>query len=272
MGVLEDLRAAWVLRDTYESSVQQRIWDNRAEDFKNHPLPELDVDPFLVRMAEECTLGKDTSVLDVGCGAGGYSIALAAVAGRAAGVDVSPNMIKAASERAAEMGLSNCSFSAMDWSAADIDSLGFRGSFDIAFAHMTPAICDYSTLEKLDDCAVRLCMIEKPSRRTNLIQDACAAAIGMGGEESLDTDLLNIFTYAWCKGYEPKLYYRKETWNIPQDAEKFTSWCLDRARLRKKLTAQDEQTIREFIKSRADENGKVEEITNTTRVTVLWKK
>ncbi len=272
MNVLEDLKARWALRDTYESGVQQRIWDRRAEDFKTHPLPLLDVDPFLKRMSEEYVLDKNCSVIDVGCGAGGYSISLAAMVGKAVGVDVSPNMIKAASERAEAEGVSNCSFYAMDWANADIDELGFKEKFDIAFAHMTPAICDYSTLEKLDDCATGLCMIEKPSRRTNLLQDVCYEQIGMSGEESLDTDLINIFTYAWAKGYEPKLYYRKEVWRIPQNIEKFSDWCIDRARLRRSITPAEEEAIRKFITDKADENGNVEEITNTTRVTVLWKK
>ena len=272
MNILEDLKARWVLRDTYESAVQQRIWDKRAEDFKMHPLPLLDEDPFLKRMSDEYDLNKNCSVIDVGCGAGGYSISLAGIVGKAVGVDVSPNMIDAASARAEAEGVSNCSFYAMDWADADIDELGFRSRFDIAFAHMTPAICDYAELEKLDNCATGLCMIEKPSRRTNLLQDACFSAIGMSGEESLDTDLLNIFTYAWCKGYEPKLYYRNETWRIPQSIEKFTSWCVDRAKLRKQLTQEEENSISEFIKSKADENGNVEEVTHTTRVTILWNK
>ena len=272
MGVLEELKGRWTLRDTYESEVQRRMWDRRAEDFKEHPLPEMDKDPFLVRMAETIDLDKNCSALDVGCGAGGYSMTLAGIVDRAEGVDISPNMIRAASDRAKSLGLENCSFSVVDWAEADIDALGFRQAFDVAFAHMTPAVCDYTTLEKLDECARTLCMLEKPTRRTNMIQDACFAAIGLGGEASLDTDLINIFTYAWAKGYQPKLYYRKETWNIPQKAEAFAAWCADRARQKKPLSAEDERTIREFILSRANAEGMIEELTETTRVTVIWDK
>ena len=50
MNVLEDLKARWALRDTYESGVQQRIWDRRAEDFKTHPLPLLDVEKDVRRI------------------------------------------------------------------------------------------------------------------------------------------------------------------------------------------------------------------------------
>lgn len=269
MDALKELQENWTLQN-YESAVQQRIWDRRAEHFRAHPLPVWDKDAFLQRMSEEVTLDRSMRTLDVGCGAGGYSIRLAERVGEAVGVDVSPNMISAAKARSIELGVPNCRFSAFDWAAADIDALGFRGAFDVAFAHMTPAICDYSTLDKLNACAKTLCMLEKPTRRTNEIQDACTAAVGLPGEVSLDTDLVNIFSYVWYKGYEPKLYYTTETWDMPQNAEEFLAWCTDRARLKKPLTETDEATIRDLIASHTDENGQVREHTVTTRVTVLW--
>ncbi|MBR4474047.1 MAG: class I SAM-dependent methyltransferase [Oscillospiraceae bacterium] len=269
MDALKELQEKWTLQN-YESEVQQRIWDRRAESFSAHPLPAWDKDLFLQRMAEEVPLDCSSRTLDVGCGAGGYSIRLAERVGEAVGVDVSPNMIAAAEARAAELGVTNCRFSAFDWAAADIDALGFRGAFDVAFAHMTPAICDFATLDKLNACSGNLVMLEKPTRRTNQIQDACFAAVGLPGEKSLDTDLINIFTYAWCKGYEPKLFYITENWDMPQNAEEFTAWCTDRARLKKPLTEADEAAIRDLIASHTDENGKVQEHTVTTRVTVLW--
>ena len=62
MNVLEDLKTKWVLRDTYESALQQRIWDKRAGDFKMHPLPFLDEDPFLKRMSEEYALDNSPQI------------------------------------------------------------------------------------------------------------------------------------------------------------------------------------------------------------------
>jgi SAM-dependent methyltransferase len=250
--------------------VQQRIWDRRAEHFGAHPLPVWEKDAFLQRMAEEMPLDGSKCTLDVGCGAGGYSIRLAERVGEAVGVDVSPNMIAAAEARAGELGVTNCRFSTVDWAAADIDAMGFRGAFDVAFAHMTPAVCDFATLDKLNACTKTLCMLEKPTRRTNAIQDACYAAVGLPGERSLDTDLVNIFSYAWYKGYEPKLYYVTETWDMPQSASEFLAWCTDRARLKKPLTEADEAAIRELIAAHTDEKGQVHEHTVTTRVTVLW--
>ena len=76
MDALKELQENWTLQN-YESAVQQRIWDRRAEHFSAHPLPVWDKDAFLQRMSEEVMLDRSMRTLDVGCGAGGYSIRLA---------------------------------------------------------------------------------------------------------------------------------------------------------------------------------------------------
>lgn len=48
------------------------------------------------------------------------------------------------------------------------------------------------------------------------------------------------------------------------------AWCTDRARLRRNLNAEDEQTIRQFIES-LSLDGTVMETVFTTRVTIVWR-
>ena len=268
--LLKSLSENWTIGNNYESSIQKRIWDRRAEDFDAHPLPSFEKDDFLRLMCEEMPLAKEMQTLDVGCGAGRYSIALAEKVGHAFGVDISPNMITAAKKRAETMGIDNCSFEAVDWAIADIDSMGFRGAFDIVFAHMTPAICDFSTLDKMNSCSRGLCMLKKPTRRTNLVQDACYALAGLSGEKNLDKNLINIFTYAWGMGYEPKLFYNTEIWHSEQDTEEFYLWISDRIRLRNGLGDEEAEKIHRYLKECEDENGKIKEETVTTNVTMIW--
>ena len=106
--LLKSLSENWTIGNNYESSIQKRIWDRRAEDFDAHPLPSFEKDDFLRLMCEEMPLVKEMQTLDVGCGTGRYSIALAEKVGHAFGVDISPNMITAAKKRAETMGIDNC--------------------------------------------------------------------------------------------------------------------------------------------------------------------
>ena len=272
MDRLDELTRRWNAGENYDSDVQRRIWDRRAQDFSEHPLPAADTDPFLVLMREEHPLTSGTRVLDLGCGAGGYSIALSPLVGEAAGTDISPEMIRAASRRAVSEGVSNCSFVCCDWTQADIDSLGYRGNFDIVFAHMTPAVCDSATLEKMDSCSTDLCMIQKPARRTNRIQDICYREAGIPGEASLDEDIADIFCWLWFKGYEPRLSYAHETWESPMESEKMLNWITDRIRLKTQVDEELVMRIKDVIAANTGEDGMVGEVTDTSLVTILWHK
>lgn len=267
--MLEELKKNWVSHT--QADVQARIWDRAAVDYGKKPLPDLQKDPFLKALSEAASLTEQTRTLDVGCGAGGYSLALAPFVGEAVGVDISGGMIGAAKARCQELGIHNARFDCINWNDADIDKLNFRGRFQVVFAHMTPAICDYDTLEKMDACSKHLCMLEKPTRRRDRVLDGALGTIGIGSSGSYDSDLIHIFTYLWCKGYCPQFAYKEEVWDYERSTEEMIAWCTDRARLRKELTQAEEQTIAAFVEGLA-RDGKVNEQTTTTRVTIIWKK
>lgn len=263
---LEELKNSWISRS--DPTIQARMWDRAAADYRAKPLPDLKEDAFLKLLSESICLNAAVRTLDVGCGAGGYSLALAPCVGEAVGVDISGGMIGHARERAAEIG--NARFDCLNWAEADIDALGFRKAFDVAFAHMTPAVSDYDTLEKLDACATKLCMVEKPTRRTDRVLDAALALVGIPGGSD-DTGVQNTFQWLWLKGYEPQFYYNRETWHSLRSTEDMIGWCTDRAKLRKALTPEEEAAIRTYIEN-ISAGGMVAEETATTRVTIIWKK
>lgn len=265
---LSELRCGWIAKS--EPEVQARIWDRAAESYGKRPLPDIREDPFLKRLMEAYPLDRHCRTLDIGCGAGRYSLAIAPLVAEAVGTDISGEMIRLAEDRSRELGCGNTRFSRLDWSNADIDALGLRQRFQVVFAHMTPAVCDYATLEKMDACSTGLCMLEKPARRTDAVLDQALRLVGIAPEDT-DNGMQNIFAYLWCKGYEPQFFYCRETWQTERTTGDMVAWCTDRARLRGMLSPEEERTIRDFVESLA-ENEIVTERTNTTRVTVIWKK
>lgn len=266
-NVLEALAASW--KKESSGQVQRAIWNRAAADYRAKPLPGLAESDFLRRMGERIPLHSEVRTLDVGCGSGVYSLALAKAGVQAVGVDISDGMIDGARARAEEMGLGGTSFSCMDWSEADVDSLGFRGQFDVVFAHMTPAVHDFATLDKLNACSRNLCMVEKPTRRTDFVLNETFAAIGLPISD-YDSDMPKLFTYLWAKGYEPEFFYRKEEWNPERSTEDMVAWCTNRARLQRELTPEEEAVISSVVNAHSD-CGKVRERTVTTCVTVIWR-
>jgi SAM-dependent methyltransferase len=78
-------------------------------------------------IVEAARPGPDDTVLDVACGGGIVVCAFAPHVHRAAGIDVTPAMLKQAQRLAAEKGLSN-----VEWRRGDVNSLPFEdGSFTI---------------------------------------------------------------------------------------------------------------------------------------------
>ena len=236
---LEQLKQSWVSNSKPE--VQARLWDRASADYKNKPLPDPEKDPFLKRLREEVPLHEGIRTLDIGCGAGGYSLALAPFVTEAVGVDISGGMIEIA-----------------------------RARGKVVFAHMTPAVCDYATLEKMDACAARLCMLQKPTRRRDSVLDRALELVGIL-PEAADQAMVSTYNYLWEKGYEPHFVYDRETWHTERATEDMVGWCTDRAKLRKELTPAEEAEIACFVRS-LSENGIVSECTTTTRVTTIWKK
>lgn len=264
---LEQLRKSWVSQADPE--IQARIWDRSAEHYRSRPLPDPGEDAFLRRLrhAQPDLAGK--RILDVGCGAGGYSLALARLGARTMGVDISPKMIEYACERAREEQMDSSAFRCLNWADADIDALGFRAAFDVAFAHMTPAVADFDTFDRLNACSRGLCAVEKPTRRRDQVMDAAFARAGLERERR-DEDMEAIFSYLWNRGYRPEFFYSPDLWRTERTVEEMEAWCVDRASLRQTLTEGQEASIRAYIRDSAVD-GKVMETTHTTRVTVIWR-
>lgn len=268
---LEELRACWRGTDQNSGSLQRQIWDRVAEDYYRPEVPDFNTDPFLRQVETFVPLDRPVCSLDIGCGAGRYTLALARRGGRSVGVDVSPRMIALAERSAQEHGLPNAVFQCVNWAAADIDAMGLRGAFDLVFAHMTPAIADYRTFEKMVACSRKYCMMEKPSRRTDKVQDAAFAAAGVEPEKKrFDQDILYAFSYLWLRGYSPKLQYRQEVWRNKRTPEDMAAWCIDRAKLRRRLDPADEEAIRGVVAAHT-EAGMVEEVVTSTIVTMYWE-
>lgn len=264
---LTELRRQWTSR--FQPDIQARIWDRAAPEYEERPLPDWEEDPFLALLRRRGALGPSVSALDIGCGAGGYSLALAPHVGAAVGCDLSARMVEGATRRAAGLGLSNARFHLIDWHAFDPAERGWERAFDVVFAHMTPAVSDYDTLEKMVRCARGTCFLQKNTRRRDAVLDAALALVGIQDPQAGRDDVDKCFTYLWLKGYEPHLDYRQEVWRSQRSTASMAGWCVDRARLRRDITAQEEERIRDFVAASAVE-GVVRETVTTTVVTMDW--
>jgi len=270
MDVLEKLKREWKKNMISEAKTQQELWNSEASAYAEQPLPSFDNNSFLKQIQEEIGLNRQLRVLDVGCGAGAYSLVLAPYVKEIVGVDISSKMIEYANYKKKELKYNNVSFQCINWAEADIDMLDFRAGFDLVFAHMTPAVSDYETLEKLNACARKFCILKKPTRREDFIQDECFRQIGVEQKKRYDSDIVSAFSYLWYQGYCPGIQYEDDVWKMERSVENMEAWCINRIKIQQKITKQQEEIVRKYLKEKAID-GVVYETITTTLVTMLWK-
>jgi len=113
---------------------QAEYWEDRAPSWLEAEKHITRVSHRFGQMAiERLDLAAGQRVLDIGCGSGPTTLALAAEVGpdgEVIGADIAPAMLAAATERAADAGMRNVRFVAADM---QVDDLGV-GLFDAAFS------------------------------------------------------------------------------------------------------------------------------------------
>lgn len=265
---IETIKEMWVNNMDRDIDASVKAWNSVATEAVYNKIPVLYADPFFRFLTDKITLTKEMTSLDIGCGAGVYTTALAPHIKKAVGVDFSPKMISLAKNLAAEQKAENVEFLCENWYTYDVTPL--EKQFDIVFAHMTPAIVDFSTFEKMIRCSKKYCLIEKPTRRTDREMDALRAKLHLSAEPEKEDSVPLMFNALWAMGYSPQLSYRQEVWQSERTVADAVTWYLGRLKGFSPLTEDDEAKVVDYLKSHAVD-GKIKEHIETTVVSMFWE-
>ncbi len=250
-----------------DSSASIAAWDSVAEDYVYEEKINFTDDDFLRRILDKIPLGKEMSVLDIGCGAGSYCVAFAQKVGRVVGTDFSPKMLEAGRRYAEEQKISNIEFLERDWWNCDGEE--FKGRFDLVFAHTTPAIADYESFIKMMQASRRYCALCKPARRTDEVSDAIREIAGLKTQDS-DDSIAYAFDTVWAMGSDPEVSYHKTTWKSSMSLTEAQVWYINRIKSSHIIDELTEQKICRYLEQ-ISEDGQVRESINTTLVTMIWE-
>ena len=247
------------------------MWDSIAADYHEKPLPTFEEDQLLGIVLRFGMIGPDSRVLDIACGAGGHSLALAPHVAHVTGTDISPKMLQHARERATRLRLDNVEFIAEDWRDHDPDAQGTRGAFDLVFAHMTSAVESAETFEKMSQVSRGWCVLSKPIRRDDPFSDGLRAVLGIeSNRESGSADIFRGFALLWSQQRDPRIEYRDVEWLHKRPLETAREVYLNRMRTYRDLDDSDLALAEEYLASRVDADGRVGERTRLTIATLFW--
>ncbi|UWG98492.1 class I SAM-dependent methyltransferase [Dehalobacter sp. DCM] len=267
---IQDIRNMWSLKE-HNKQASVDMWNSMAGSFGDFVLPGFEEDSFLKLLKNKKMISPAGQVLDVGCGAGKYALAIAGSCGQVTGVDLSPQMIALAEQKKKEYKINNTAFYCEDWHELDLAQAGWEHQFDLVFAHMTPAVQSADTFEKLSAASKDWCVLAKPIRRTDPVSDAVKELIGIKTKrESSEEEVLYAFELLWRQGYLPGLEYEKQVWNMKKTWEQAEGLYLNRMKTYRELSPAEEDKVRDYLRSLL-KDGFICEDVDTTIATIHWQ-
>jgi SAM-dependent methyltransferase len=265
--LLEEIKKQWV-SNSHEPEEAAALWDSQAEDPTYHHL----YDEFLNLLEQEHMLDKSFDVLDVGCGVGVYSIALAEKVNTVTGVDISPKMLANGNKIIKESKINNVFLKLIDWNTVDLAENGMDNRFDLVFAHNTPAVCDIDTFEKFNSASKRFCAVCGPIRMIEPVMQKVQEMAGVGiAGTSCDNSFSYMLDILLHKGYTPKFHYEKQIWPMNQSFEDACSYYLGRIIPEKQLSERETADIKDYLHSLM-RDGIISDKIDTTVATIYWEK
>lgn len=182
-------------------------------------------DDTILWLKKTGALSTTTEVLDIGSGPGNWAVPMAAECNQVVALEPAGAMLKILGNRAKEAKVENIATHQSTWQDVDLDSLGWRGRFDLVFASMTPGVDGPEMLYKMMAACkpeTGFCYMAAFAGRSwrqwygevwrKLFDEEL---VGHG------TDIIHPFNLVYALGYRPEL--RFDYWSLP------ISWTRDKA-------------------------------------------
>lgn len=249
---------------------EMSVWDLSAQRYREMPLPTIETSKSLRIVTEKKMFSSESSILDVGCGAGRFTIAFANQCKYAAGSDLSQQMINYAVERAEKNDIKNAEFFCENWHDLDLKEHGWEHKFDLVFANMTPAVQSAKTFEMLSSASREWCFMSKPTRWTNSMTYNIVKELGFFEEyRTFDIDMMYAYDTLCLLGKTPLVDYDYDTWNWEGTPEEACERTIPRIDMKFALSEAQKAKAKEFIYSTAID-GKIYDKTDVTISMLYW--
>lgn len=254
----------------------KETWDRLAEHWKDDPkdVEEIKNKQYIELtnyLTERGALTKDTEVIDIGCGSGGYAIEFAKRAKRVTCLDVSPKMLEYCKESAVENELLNIDFLECDFLNEDIAN--WDNKYDFVFTSLSPAMDGLQSIEKVNKMTRKWCfnnsfVYRKDNLRNAVKENVYNQPISNNWGNSSTYCLFNIL---WHMGYKPEIRYYKEVishtydFNMELCHSVTTNIIRDRA-----PTDEEVKMTYNYLKTNMVKDGKITKVTDSLYAWTLW--
>lgn len=246
------------------------VWDNSSINYDASVGNER-IDEVIERLENLGYINEYSTVLDIGCGTGAYSIALSGVCKVVDALDFSEGMLNVLREKIKVEGIDNINIIKRDWNRIDIEDECMYKKYDFVICSLNPGC--YSPSEFLKIIKVSksyCCYIGTDGKvKNNILDKADNNILGRKIEKEDISNVIYPFNILYSLGYRPEIFYTncswKNTFNEEQAINKLTKRYSKQIRLDNNIN----NKIRCFVKSNLVENKYIEEAKNNLGV-IIW--
>lgn len=242
----------------------KKLWNDRAEGFREMSLKNKVGENSLIGKVQSYigALDKDTTVLDVGCGAGRYAEYFSNNSKKYLGIDISDKMIAYATEDYKD--LKNVEFKVVDWNEESLDE-----KFDLVFAAMSGALYSVEAIKKFIAHSKNYCVVERFIRDRNslevLAEEISNKMVCRKAHNSTDY-ITALITLIMDLGYTFEVLSESKKWerNVGlNEIEERYPYIFD-------ILGEDREKFLEEVNKQAKDNSiKVEHFYD--RIAIIWK-
>lgn len=246
------------------------MWDSQADKTGYLTVPSVEEDAFLRLLDESGALHGGIDILDIGCGAGVYSMALSSIANRAVGIDISPRMIESGQRLVSSQGIRNVQLSCGDWNEADVAASSFERAFDLVFAHNTPALSSFPAFQKLVRCSRGFCAACAPTSMDEPVLEELRAELG--GRETFDRmrNMVFMLDYLLISGAHPSISYEDAMWPVDQPVESAIPYYVGKLWTPGEDREQLRNRVEELLLAKA-EDERIKDTIHAVSTMVVWR-
>lgn len=269
--IFEDM---WNESLTRELTEEQCYWNKRAEEFnengksKKHRDDEQDSADYIISRK---LIDKNSSVLDIGCGTGRYSIKFAKSAKNVTGIDISTEMLKYAQANAEAAGLKNVSFISAAWQDLDMHEPGWNKKYDFVFASMTPAINGSEALMKMLSVSKKYCFMSGFVYKNDKLEDALCSKLHIENRHKHSgRSIYCAFNILWNMNIYPEIIYKDTDWQKEYTVDKALELYKMQLFTNNKTDENMEKKIKAYLES-VSHGGKVLDTVEAKVAWMLWK-
>lgn len=146
-------------------------------------------------------LQADSTLLDIGCGIGNYTIEFAKCCKTVTALDTNAVSLSVVRERAHACGLSNVKILQGAWEAYHTEEC-----FDVTFCAMCPAICNYEELLRLERKTKQTaCLLTVTRGSYEKCRKALMSGLPLKAREGMVTEALYYYVVLYLMGRQPSV-------------------------------------------------------------------